>query len=178
MMVVTQPKDHDAGKQPVVNHYVTDSGYIEPEKARTYVGHNDPAPQSLVLLDLAAHKQYKLTLDGLPGIHDDPLAALRAKRQAQLRKQGRERRGQGARAPRTRGVRIADEGPATLAWSDDGKAVAMMLRAIDNKDRWIASVDFAAHALVPQERLHDTAWINWNYNGFGFAPAQPHAVVR
>ncbi|RAP56931.1 LpqB family beta-propeller domain-containing protein [Oleiagrimonas sp. MCCC 1A03011] len=170
MIVVTQPKDYDAGKSPVVNHYVTDSGYIHPEKARTYVGRNDPAPQSLVLLDLNAHKQYALSLNALPGIHDDPLAALRAKRQAELRKQGHDAEAKALDAPKTRGVRIADYGPATLAWSDDGRAAAVMFRAIDNKDRWIASVDFAAHKLVPQHRLHDKAWINWNYNGFGFVP--------
>lgn len=170
MLVVTQPKDHDNGKHPVVNHYVTDSGYIKAEKARTYVGHNKPAPQSLVLLDLVAHTQYPLSLGGLPGIHTDPLAVLRAKRQAQLRKAGREAEADALDAPATRGVRIADGGPATLAWSQDGRAAAVMLRAIDNKDRWIASIDFSAHALVPQDRLHDPAWINWNYNGFGFVP--------
>jgi hypothetical protein len=31
LLVVTQPKDHDDGKAPVVNHYVTESGYTEPK---------------------------------------------------------------------------------------------------------------------------------------------------
>ncbi|HET7359444.1 MAG TPA: S9 family peptidase, partial [Rhodanobacteraceae bacterium] len=53
MLVVTQPKGHAAGKASVVNHYVTDSGYTEAEDARTYVGRNDPAPQGVLLLDLA-----------------------------------------------------------------------------------------------------------------------------
>ena len=170
MLVVTQPKDHQSGRNPVVNHYVTDSGYVHAEKARTYVGRNKPAPQSLVLLDLSAHKQYPLSLGGLPGIHRDPLAKLRAARQAQLREEGHDAEAKALDAPKTRGVRIADEGPAPVAWSQDGKAAAVMLRAIDNKDRWIASVDFAKHKLVPQDRLHDAAWINWNYNSFDFLP--------
>ncbi len=170
MLVVTQPADHKSGRRPVVNHYVTDSGYIRAEKARTFVGRNPPAPQSLLLLDLRAHKTYPLSLEPLPGIHDDPLAALRARRQAALRKRGLDAEAKALDAPHTRGVRIADEGPAALAWSQDGKAVAIMFRAIDNKDRWIASVDFARHTLVAQNRLHDAAWINWNYNSFGFLP--------
>ncbi|MDA3914313.1 prolyl oligopeptidase family serine peptidase [Oleiagrimonas sp.] len=170
MLVVTQPRDHASGRAPVVNHYVTDSGYIHPEKARTYVGRNPPAPQSLVLLDLSTHKQFSLSLDALPAIHDDPLASLRASRQAQLRKDGHDAEARALDAPQTRGVRIADGGPATMSWSDDGTQAAVMLRAIDNKDRWIASIDFPQHRLVPQDRLHDPAWINWNYNSFGFLP--------
>ena len=170
MLVVTEPASYSKGKRPVVNHYVTESGYSKDEKARIYVGRNDPAPQSLWLLDLAAHAQHELDLDALPGIHDDPLKALRDKRIKALRQAGHDKEAEAIKAPKTRAVRIADEGPATLAWSDDGKAVAVMFRAVDNKDRWIASVDLQHHKLVPQNRLHDQAWINWNFNDFGFIP--------
>jgi dipeptidyl aminopeptidase/acylaminoacyl peptidase len=168
MLVVTQPKGYAAGKPSVVNHYVTDSGYTKAEDARSYVGRNDPAPQGVMLLDLAAHAQYTLSLDALPGIHDDPLAKLRAQTQAALRKAGHDDEAKALDAPKTRGVRIADEGYASIAWSDDGDAVAIQFRAIDNKDRWIASVDFAKHALTVQDHLHDAAWISWNFNEFGF----------
>ena len=53
-------------------------------------------------------------------------------------------------------------------WSADGANVAVQLRAIDNKDRWIASVNLAAHTLVTQQRLTDNAWINWDFNDFGW----------
>ncbi|MCT7264599.1 hypothetical protein, partial [Salmonella enterica] len=59
-------------------------------------------------------------------------------------------------------------GGGGVVWSDDGQNVAIQLRAIDNKDRWIASVDFDKHALVNQHRLTDNAWINWNFNDFGW----------
>jgi hypothetical protein len=85
MVVVTEPKSHPRGKRPVVVHYVNESGYPETEKARTYVGRNSPAPDSLLLLDLRTHKQYELSLDGLPGIHDDPLHDLRVKQVAELK---------------------------------------------------------------------------------------------
>lgn len=168
MLVVTEAAAHKDGKHPVVNHYVTESGYSKAEDTRIYVGRKGPAPQSLWLLDLSAHAQHELSLDTLPGIHDDPLKALRDKQQKVLREAGHSEEAEALKAPETRAVRIADEGPAMLEWSDDGKAVAVMFRAIDNKDRWIASVDLSRHTLVPQNRLHDTAWINWNFNGFGF----------
>jgi hypothetical protein len=41
------------------------------------VGRNPPAPQSLMLLNLADHTMHALSLDNLPGIHDDPLKSVR-----------------------------------------------------------------------------------------------------
>ena len=42
-----------------------------------------------------------------------------------------------------------------IAWTDDGSNVAVRVRAIDNKDRWIANVDLANGALVPVHRISD-----------------------
>jgi len=172
LLLVTAPKSHPKGQAPQVNHYVTDSGYTEPEDARTYVGRNDPAPQSLLLLDLAQHKSWPLKTDGLPGIKTDPLAALRKQAVAALEKAGKTDEAKALKAPEVRPVRIIaggeDGGGGGIAWSDDGSRLAIQLRAIDNKDRWIASVDFGTHALVNQQRLTDPAWINWSYNDFGW----------
>ncbi|RYE97399.1 MAG: S9 family peptidase, partial [Oxalobacteraceae bacterium] len=55
-------------------------------------------------------------------------------------------------------------------WSDDGRNVAVEIRAVDNKDRWIASVDLAEATLQPRHRLSDSAWINWDFNDFGWLP--------
>lgn len=43
-----------------------------------------------------------------------------------------------------------------------------MVRAIDNKDRWIATIDLANAKLQPRHRLTDPAWINWSFNDFGW----------
>ena len=169
MLVVTAPAHHDDGNAPDVIHYVTDSGYTEVEKARTYVGRNDPAPQSLLLLDLAAHKVWPLATDNLPGIKDDPLKAIRDQTIAALRKAGHDAEADALKAPAVRPMTIASDGSGGgIVWSDDGSQAAVQLRAIDNKDRWIATVDFANHTLVPQDRLHDNAWINWSFNDFGW----------
>ena len=169
MLVVTVPAHYAEGKAPDVIHYVTDSGYTEVQKARTYVGRNDPAPQSQLLLDLSAHKVWPLATDNLPGIKDDPLKAIRAQTVAALEQAGHADEAKALKAPAVRPVTIANEGNGGgIAWSDDGSQAAVQLRAIDNKDRWIASVDFAKRALVTQDRLHDAAWINWSFNDFGW----------
>jgi hypothetical protein len=64
LVLVTARKEHAEGKAPQVTHYVTDSGYAEQQDARVYVGRNDPAPQSLLLLDLVGHAAYPLATDG------------------------------------------------------------------------------------------------------------------
>ncbi len=172
LLLVTVPKNYKGGKAPVVNHYVTDSGYTEPEDARTYVGRNDPAPQSLLLLDLQQHKTWLLKTDDLPGIKTDPLAALRKQAVERLENAGNADEAKALKAPDVRPVRIAaggeDGGGGGIAWNGDGSQLAIQLRAIDNKDRWIASVDFSKHALVSQQRLTDPAWINWSFNDFGW----------
>jgi dipeptidyl aminopeptidase/acylaminoacyl peptidase len=170
MIVATEPAHHDEGKHPPVNHYVTESGYTEAEDARIYVGRNDPPGELLLLLDLAAHKQYPLSMDALPGIHDDPLKALRAQTQAALRKAGHDDEAKALDAPKTRAVRVSEEAPAPIVFSDDGSLASIELRAVDSKDRWIVSVDRAAHTLAVEDHLHDDAWINWNFNDIGYMP--------
>jgi dipeptidyl aminopeptidase/acylaminoacyl peptidase len=91
---------------------------------------------------------------------------------AALDKAGKQDEAKALKAPDVRPVRIVanaeDGGGGGIVWSDDGSHLAIQLRAIDNKDRWITSVDFARHALVNQQRLTDNAWINWNFNDFGW----------
>jgi dipeptidyl aminopeptidase/acylaminoacyl peptidase len=170
MLVITQPAHHDDGKAPYVVHYVTNSGYTETEDARTYVGRNDPAPQSVLLLDLSTHKSYPLATDNLPGIKDDPLKAIREKTIAALEKAGKDDEAKALKAPDVRPVTLysMDSNTASIAWNDGGSNAALEFLAIDNKDRWIATVDFSRHTLVPQHRLHNEAWINWIFNDFGW----------
>ncbi|HKE49752.1 MAG TPA: prolyl oligopeptidase family serine peptidase [Rhodanobacteraceae bacterium] len=181
LLVFTTPKNYEKGKSGKLQRFVTESGYEEQEEERTRVGRNDPAPQTIRLLDLAAHQQYTLATTDLPGIHDDPLKAVREENEKAKRAKG----GDDAAAkkdakdkdkqddkPKERAVRIVsdaeDGGGGGVEWSADGREVAIQIRAIDNKDRWIATVDFGTHTLVNQHRLTDPAWINWNFNEFGW----------
>jgi dipeptidyl aminopeptidase/acylaminoacyl peptidase len=152
LLVVTQAKGAEAGRTGKMPKYVTESGYEEFEDVRVRVGRNAPIPQQLKLVDLRDHRVRDLPLAPLPGIATDPLADLRRAAKLEPLK--------GERAVRIGGIQ----------WSDDGRGVAVMARAVDNKDRWIATVDFDAGALEPLHRLTDTAWINWNFNDFGWLP--------
>ncbi|MFT4178352.1 MAG: S9 family peptidase [Thermomonas sp.] len=159
LLAVTTEQSADAGQGGKMPMYVTESGYEEFEDVRTRVGRNAPVAQTLWLAEVATGKVREIAFDPLPGITDDPLAALRKAAGKQALK--------GNRA-----VQVAtsgDNGDApTLRWNMDGRSVAVMIRAIDNKDRWIASIDLASATLQPRHRLHDEAWIDWSFNEFGW----------
>jgi dipeptidyl aminopeptidase/acylaminoacyl peptidase len=168
LLVVTSPKAADKGREGKLTRYVTESGYEEFETERLRVGRNPPAPQSLLLLDLVGHVVHPLSYETLPGIHDDPLKNVRAENAAEPASTAASRA-----APASRTVFTVPEEPdgtsgGGAAWSADSRHLAVQLFAIDNKDRWIASVDLATHALRAEHRLSDAAWINWSFNEFGW----------
>jgi dipeptidyl aminopeptidase/acylaminoacyl peptidase len=156
LLVVTGPKDAEKGRVGKMPKYVTESGYEEFADERTRVGRNSPAGQALKLVDLATREVKDLALDVLPGISTDPLAALRAKQKLDPLKG-------------TRPVTMGADGD-TVVWSPNGARVAVMLRAVDNKDRWIATVDLPRATLQPVHRLTDEAWVNYEFNEFGWLP--------
>lgn len=161
VLAVTTAKGADEGQGGKMPKYVTESGYEEFEEVRTRVGRNAPLPQRLWLIDVAGAKVTELRFDDLPGIKDDPLAALRKAAKKEPLKGNRD-------------VQVMasgdNSGPPSIRWTDDGRSVAVMIRAIDNKDRWIATVDPAKAKLQPRHRLTDPAWINWGFNEFGWTP--------
>ncbi|MEJ5208543.1 S9 family peptidase [Denitratimonas sp. CY0512] len=152
LLAVTQQKKHERGQGGKMPLYVTESGYEEVEDVRTRVGRNPPGGHALVLIDLASRSQTALPFDPLPGIDADPLA--------ELRKAAGKDALSGQRLVRIDAIRFAA----------DGSRAAVMLRATDNKDRWIASVEAGKTALKPLHRLTDPGWINWNFNDFGWLP--------
>lgn len=160
LLVVTQAKSAEEGQAGKMPKYVTESGYEEFQEVRTRVGRNDPVAHTLWLVDVTAGSARQLSFDALPGIATDPLASLRkaAKRDA-------------LKGNRT--VRVESDGDGSgpaVHWSDDGRNVAVEIRATDNKDRWIASVDLDTAKLQPRHRLSDGAWISWDFNDFGWLP--------
>jgi dipeptidyl aminopeptidase/acylaminoacyl peptidase len=162
LLAVTAPKDGDEGQKGKMPKYVTESGYEEVEDVRTRVGRKDPLPHRLWLVDIAAGKAREIKFDALPGIADDPLVELRkATKQEPLK---------GNRAVRIGGDEDEGDTGDVIRWSDDGRGVAVRVRAIDNKDRWLATVDPANATLQSRHRLTDPAWINWNFNEFGWLP--------
>ena len=151
LLVTTSSKD-DEGQGGKMPKYVTESGYEEVEDVRTRVGRKAPNPHALWLIDLATRTQTELKFDPLPGIATDPLAELRKKAGKDALKGNR-------------GVRV--EG---LSFSNDGTRAAVMLRSIDYKDRWIATVTPQTNALAPLHRLSNSAWASWDFNSFDWLP--------
>jgi len=53
-----------------------------------------------------------------------------------------------------------------VAWSDDGRNTFCVLRARDNKDRWVALLDVPAAKAKIIDKEHDDAWVNNFVQGF------------
>ncbi len=172
LLLATTPKGYDAGKVAKLQKWVTDSGYEENEDERTRVGRKNPAPQSVLAIDLTTRTAKPVSMSALSGINDDPLKIIRdenAKQIAAIKAAGsadgdkKDKDKKPADKPAVRAVTVA-----RMKWSPNGRDVAVQLRSVDNKDRWIANVDFANNQFVGQQRLTDSAWINWNFNDFGW----------
>ena len=165
LLLVTSAKDADAGKRGTMPNYVTLSGYTETREVRTRVGRNGDAPHSVWLIDLESGDKHELDLGDLPGMDEDPLADLRASAIEHYVGLGEDRDKAAARlkAPETRGAQVF-----STVWSWDGSQVLLWVRSTDNKDRWIATVDFDDRKLVNQHRLTDEAWNNWNHIEHGW----------
>lgn len=160
VLAVAEPEKAERGRRGQMPKYVTESGYEETEEVRTRVGRNPPPGQSLWLADLAESRILRLELSPLSGIDEDPLAFLDPAPPAK-----------GGKKPAAKAERkLRDLALLAGHWNRAGTRLALMLRAIDNKDRWLVEVDLTRAALRPRHRLHDPAWINWDFNDFGWMP--------
>jgi dienelactone hydrolase len=152
LFLATEPANFDEGRDGKMPHYVTEDGYIDVETVRTRVGLGLPAPHRLWLLDLEQREISELDTADLPGIDQDPLADL---------KEAQELTPHDADNPRPLRINGAQ-------WQPSSERLAIQLRAIDNKDRWIVTIDPESPELNTRHRLTDPAWINWNFNEFGW----------
>lgn len=125
-------------KSTVVPNYVTTSGFTENIPARTKVGAAQNTSE-LFVYDIKRDTVLQVKVDELPGITEKP---------AFVKLDSKEKK------PANRAVTFF--GPI---WSEDGKQAVLMLRAVDNKDRWIVLLDVATQKLTPIHRLHDDAWV-------------------
>ncbi|MBN7819891.1 S9 family peptidase [Bowmanella yangjiangensis] len=148
----------------IMPNYIGEDGRIKSEAVRRMVVDAKPRAQELWLLDLSKGTQVALSYQTLPGYNDDVLAEVKAEN-AKAKGEKYETN----RLPRDIGL-ITDWywSESAIKWHSSGKQVAVMLKAWDNKDRWIATVDLAKGKLVNQHRLHDKAWVNYRFNSFGW----------
>jgi dipeptidyl aminopeptidase/acylaminoacyl peptidase len=195
------------GRRERMPVYVNPEGYVDPKEVRTKVGSDQPLDETFFLLDLPSGKKRTLQLAALPGIAEDPLAALReaaearkkAKAEAEKKaagetgedataeagkdrteagaaKGGRAEKADGKEPAKPRAVygyagSLPSAPASPVAWTEDGARAAISLFAYDNKDRWIAEIDWAGAAVRPVHRLTDAAWVNdYAFNEFGWLP--------
>ncbi|MGX5914244.1 prolyl oligopeptidase family serine peptidase [Aliidiomarina sp. Khilg15.8] len=167
LVAVNEPQSW-RGEGDVMPRYVTASGRVENQNVRRRVADAEPEQHTLYMLDLTTGEKTELSFDTLPGFDEDVLAEVREENYA-----ARGEIYESERSPRA--IEVIPNwsaGQGSINWSSDGEQVAVMLRAWDNKDRWIATVDFDEGELVSQHRLHDDAWINRIFNDFDWLPEQ------
>ncbi|WP_371378710.1 S9 family peptidase [Thalassotalea aquiviva] len=158
MMVVSVAKDEPwSNKGDIMPNYITSEATIDAQQVRRRVSDNRKYSEQVYLLDLENDAQYLLSYDTLPGFDEDVLAKVRQENYAREGKTYESKK-----SPRN--IYMMNN----IEWHNDSKQVAVMLRAWDNKDRWIATIDFENKAFVNQHRLHDDAWINWSFNSYGW----------
>src|SRR5690606_5250 len=150
LAVATERKSDERGQAGKMPRYVTESGYEEFEDVRTRVGRNLPRAQTFWLVDMRDGSRRELQTGALPGIGDDPLAALR-------KSAGKEP----LKGPRALRLEDSEDG---LLWSADSRFLALMLHSVDNKDRWLATLQPEGGEPQSRHRLTDPAWVNWSFN--------------
>ncbi len=162
VFVALSDKDSETGRNDNMPRFVTEDGYVENQSVRTLVGQRKPESESFVILDLTNNEQHLISLDRLDDIDDDPLLGMKEKA-AQAKGETYES------DDANRAVYIHNSYGHGIAWSNDGEKLAINLFAYDNKDRWMASVDFKQHRFNQLHRLNDPAWINdWTFNQMGW----------
>jgi dipeptidyl aminopeptidase/acylaminoacyl peptidase len=130
-------------KNTIVPNYVTASGYTEDIQNRTKVGGPQPVSESFVY-DLQRDSAYAINTKNIPGIKDLPDYVKDYPAELAERTKLNEDR------------KVTVNGPI---WSEDGKHAIVVVNAIDNKDRWIMSLDAGNGALTLLDRQHNDAWV-------------------
>lgn len=145
-------KNPEGNKNTITPNYVTESGYTENIATRTKVGNALPSYEFWVY-DRVKDTTLAFSTKDLPGIYDLPdYLNDYPDRKAEAEKKKAERK-------------IQWHGPF---YSPDGKNSVMVLRSLDNKDRWIMKVDVATRQLTLLDRQRDEAWVAGPGIGGGF----------
>ena len=124
-------------RKTMVPDFVTAMGFTEDIPSRTKVG----APQAAVqmhLYDIEKDTVYQVAFNDVKGITEQPAFRKNLQNKTEPRE-------------------VLFYGPF---WSDNGKNAVLVLRSIDNKDRWLVQFNPANRQVKVLDRQHDEAWIN------------------
>jgi dipeptidyl aminopeptidase/acylaminoacyl peptidase len=136
-----------ANKGTKVPDYTAASGYTEDLNTRPKVG-TAAGKSEIGIYDLQRDTVYYVNTATLPGIKDAP----------DYRADYPERTWE------VKNRELSLTGPT---FSPDGTKAVIQARAVDNKDRWIASIDLTTGTLTTLDRQRDEAWIAGPGIGWG-----------
>ncbi|QHT67788.1 S9 family peptidase [Rhodocytophaga rosea] len=134
-------------KTAVVPSYVTESGYTEELVARTKVGGVQES-YAFFVYDIAQDTVLEVSPQQIPGITDKPDYLKDYPQKATEKKD--------TSIKKEENRKVVFHGPY---WSDNGKQAVVIIRAADNKDRWIMSLDIKTRMLKLLDRQRDEAWV-------------------
>ena len=146
------PKDI---KRTDVPNYVTESGYSENLASRAKVG-SPTTEQVAGIYNIAKDTIYLVKTDNIAGIEEQP-AYKKDYPQKDEKEKDKEKK---------KKREVITSSPV---WSKDGKNAVVVVRSVDNKDRWIMSLNPATGEITLLDRQHDDAWIGGPGMGFGGA---------
>jgi len=144
----------------IMPNYIAADGHVKAQKVRPRVANNRQYSEELILLDLKSGQQFPLSYENLPGFDEDVLASVKTENFARDGKAYESKKS-------ARNIHVMQANDP-IQWHENGKQVAVLLEAWDNKDRWLTSVNLLENKLQSQHRLHDDAWVNYNFNEFGW----------
>lgn len=150
----------------IMPNYLGKDGYVDAVPARARVAEDNPPGERLILLDLQTHRSTDITIEGLEGFDEDVLSEVKSEN---VKLAGDTYKSE--KSPRK--IQLMQDwgwSQSAVQWQESANRVAIMLEAVDNKDRWIATLDLEKGSMKTQHRLHDEAWVNYNFNQFGWLP--------
>lgn len=150
--------------------YVTESGYAEMARTRPKVGDIQDSYDSYIY-DRQRDTFYTINTKDIPGIKEKPAYLYDYH-------EGEEEFEREYKNPRD----VIVAGPY---FSKDGQAV-VVVRSLDNKDRWIMQLDLESGDLRLLDRQRDEAWVGgpgvggWNFSGgtIGWLPDNEHIYFQ
>ena len=140
-------------KRTIVPNYVTESGFTEDITGRSKVG-IPRGSYELWVYDIKKDTMLQVSTKNIEGIFDKPDYVKDYLIKPDTAKQ---------KKPEPRKVFFSEP-----FWSPDSKYGVVVLRSLDNKDRWIMKLNVENQSLTLIERQRDEAWIGGPINEIGF----------
>ncbi|MCL1126159.1 S9 family peptidase [Shewanella surugensis] len=169
LSLIDKNYDYDFGGENstgIMAKFISQKGPVEAKSVRALISEDTPPGERFVLLNLTNHTQKPINIEGLTGYDDDVFADIR-RENTQVKGQSY----QATKMPRKfELIKDWSRTQSPIQWQMGEDQVALMIEAIDNKDRWIATLDLSSGDLHTQHKLHDDAWVNYFHNQFGWLP--------